>query len=57
MAGTEQCDDGNTVSNDGCSPTCMNENCDLNCDCGGWVLPKVNGTCSTVCGDGFKRGT
>ena len=31
--------------------------CNQSCTCSGWVLPKVNGTCSTLCGDGYKVGT
>ena len=30
--------------------------CVLACVCNGWVLPKINGTCSTLCGDGIKVG-
>jgi fibro-slime domain-containing protein len=42
MEGFEQCDDGNRVPYDGCSPTCM-------------IEPKCNGTggCTGVCGDGL----
>jgi fibro-slime domain-containing protein len=40
--GFEQCDDGNTIPYDGCSPTCT-------------IEPKcANGQCTAVCGDGFK---
>lgn len=42
VAGLEQCDDGNNVNNDGCSSTCTIENCNIDCNCGGWVLPKIN---------------
>jgi fibro-slime domain-containing protein len=40
--GTEQCDDGNLVPYDGCSPTCA-------------IEPKCNGVgqCTAVCGDGL----
>jgi len=40
--GSEQCDDGNLVPYDGCSPTCT-------------IDPKCNGTggCTGVCGDGL----
>ena len=32
--------------------------CNQTCDCNdGWVLPFVNGACSTVCGDNIKLGT
>jgi fibro-slime domain-containing protein len=48
--GTEQCDDGNTVPFDGCSPTCTNEP-----KCG---YPNNDSTqpyqCFSVCGDGIK---
>jgi cysteine-rich repeat protein len=48
--GTEQCDDGNTVPFDGCSPTCTNEP-----KCG---YPNGDSTqpyqCFSVCGDGIK---
>ena len=40
--GFEQCDDGNLVPYDGCSPTCT-------------IEPKcAGGTCTAVCGDGLK---
>ena len=40
--GSEQCDDGNRIPYDGCSPTCT-------------IDPKCNGvgTCTSVCGDGL----
>jgi fibro-slime domain-containing protein len=40
--GSEQCDDGNLIPYDGCSPTCT-------------IDPKCNGTgqCTAVCGDGL----
>jgi fibro-slime domain-containing protein len=41
--GTEQCDDGNTVTGDGCSPFCRLEP----------VCPPGGGPCSTVCGSGL----
>jgi fibro-slime domain-containing protein len=50
--GTEQCDDGNTIPFDGCSPTCTNEP-----KCG---YPNPNNDpplpyqCFSVCGDGIK---
>jgi cysteine-rich repeat protein len=34
----------------------MVEPCAASCTCGGFYLPKVNGTCATVCGDGVKVG-
>jgi fibro-slime domain-containing protein len=42
VEGYEQCDDGNRIPYDGCSPTCM-------------IEPKCNGTggCTGVCGDGL----
>jgi fibro-slime domain-containing protein len=40
--GFEQCDDGNLIPYDGCSPTCT-----LDAKCSG-------GTCTAVCGDGLK---
>ena len=48
--GTEQCDDGNTIPFDGCSPTCTNEP-----KCG---YPNNDTSqpyqCFSVCGDGIK---
>jgi fibro-slime domain-containing protein len=41
--GSEQCDDGNTVTGDGCSPLCRLEP----------VCPPNGGPCSTVCGSGL----
>jgi fibro-slime domain-containing protein len=41
--GTEQCDDGNTLTGDGCSPLCRLEP----------VCPPGGGPCSTVCGSGL----
>src|SRR5262249_15370166 len=41
--GMEQCDDGNTVSGDGCSSTCMQEECFID----GVVVPGVE-----ACDDG-----
>jgi len=43
VEGSEQCDDGNTVSGDGCSPFCRLEP----------VCPPGGGACSTVCGSGL----
>ncbi|MDP9001329.1 MAG: DUF4215 domain-containing protein [Myxococcota bacterium] len=47
VAGTEQCDDGNTVSGDGCSSTCMLE--------AGWTCPVAGQTCKHIkfCGNGI----
>lgn len=45
VVGNEQCDDGNTAANDGCSATCTVES--------GWACTGTNpSTCSTTCGDG-----
>jgi len=41
--GSEQCDDGNTVMGDGCSPFCRLEP----------VCPPMGGPCATVCGSGL----
>ena len=50
--GTEECDDGDVTSGDGCSATCVVEP--------GWVCAggsvRTNDTCRTVCGDGQKAG-
>src|SRR5205807_1845625 len=63
----EQCDDGNTASCDGCSPTCQNESCG-----DGTVCASQGETCDppgspagahgyacrtdcTVCGDGVRQ--
>ena len=43
VEGTETCDDGNTLPNDGCSPTCHVE---PNCS-------SATGTCISKCGDGL----
>ncbi len=43
LEGSEGCDDGNTVPNDGCSPTCHFE---PKCD-------SAAGTCTSKCGDGL----
>ncbi len=57
VVGSEQCDDANAQSNDGCSSSCKVEaSCNLNCSCAGWYPPFVNGTCSTICGDGMMQG-
>ena len=53
----EECDDGNTDDHDGCSITCSLEPCNVSCMCDGWVLPWVNGSCSSLCGDNFTRGS
>jgi len=42
IEGQEQCDDGNLIPYDGCSPTCT-------------IEPKcAGGTCTAVCGDGLE---
>jgi len=43
VEGTEQCDDGNDVTGDGCSPFCR-----LEPSC-----PATGGACTTVCGSGL----
>ncbi len=46
---TEECDDGNEVSGDGCSATCQKE--------AGWNCDKSSPTvCTTICGDGMRVG-
>lgn len=44
------CNSGFVLTNGSCLT------CNASCTCGGWVLPIVNGTCSTLCGDGYKLG-
>ncbi len=44
----EECDDGNTLSGDGCSATCRIEQ--------GWECTGEPSVCVTVCGDGLIRG-
>jgi cysteine-rich repeat protein len=45
----EACDDGNTISGDGCA---------ANCDAleRGWRCPALGGTCVSTCGDGVRAG-
>jgi fibro-slime domain-containing protein len=43
VEGSEQCDDGNNNTGDGCSPLCRKEP----------VCPAGGGACSTACGDGL----
>ncbi|CEM02297.1 unnamed protein product [Vitrella brassicaformis CCMP3155] len=45
---TEECDDGNLFSGDGCSDRCLLEV--------GWTCPAPGSPCSPVCGDGRVRG-
>ncbi|APR80127.1 Multiple EGF-like-domain protein 3 precursor [Minicystis rosea] len=48
LGGAEACDDGNTVSGDGCSATCTIES--------GYTCSGSPSACATVCGDGIKAG-
>ncbi len=48
VAGTEQCDDGNTNGGDGCSATCTVEE--------GWNCGGEPSTCTENCGDGMIVG-
>jgi fibro-slime domain-containing protein len=43
VEGSEQCDDGNNATGDGCSPFCRLEP----------VCPPAGGECTTACGDGL----
>ncbi len=45
---SEQCEDGNTASGDGCSSQCSVEP--------GYACTGTPSVCATVCGDGFKAG-
>lgn len=45
VAGTEQCDDNNSTSNDGCSSTCQVE--------AGWVCMSPGMMCTPACGNGM----
>jgi fibro-slime domain-containing protein len=57
VAGTEQCDDGNTVSGDGCSSTCQLE-AGYACGPDQWHPTAPSTQCyPTVCGDGHREGT
>jgi fibro-slime domain-containing protein len=57
VTGTEQCDDGNTVSLDGCSSTCQLEP-GYTCGPDQWHSAVLPTQCyATVCGDGHKEGT
>ena len=52
--GNEQCDDGNTVSGDGCSSSCKSEYCGNDaCDTGETCItcPGDCGNCKELCGD------
>jgi cysteine-rich repeat protein len=49
ISGTEICDDGNLLPNDGCSALCNVET--------GWTCEDEPSDCSPVCGDGLLRGT
>ncbi|HEY5282605.1 MAG TPA: DUF4215 domain-containing protein, partial [Polyangia bacterium] len=46
---TEDCDDGNTASGDGCSSYCALE--------AGYTCPAAGGRCIPLCGDGMLKGT
>jgi cysteine-rich repeat protein len=48
----EQCAAGYVIN----GTSCAIEPCASSCACGGFYLPKVNGTCATLCGDGIKVG-
>ena len=48
IAGTEQCDDGDTTAGDGCSATCTVES--------GWSCSGQPSQCHTICGDGIIAG-
>lgn len=48
----EECDDGNTNSNDGCSSACALETY-WSCSGGSSTTEQ---TCSAICGDGFYKG-
>jgi cysteine-rich repeat protein len=57
LAGSEQCDDGNTHSSDGCSSTCQLEP-GYACGRDQWHPAAANTDCyKTVCGDGHVEGT
>ncbi|MBI1818052.1 MAG: DUF4215 domain-containing protein [Deltaproteobacteria bacterium] len=45
----EQCDDGSTASDDGCSATCVTET--------GWSCSGQPSVCTPICGDGLLRGS
>ena len=50
VTGTEQCDDGNTNSGDGCSSNCQKES--------GWNCTGTSPTtCTPICGDSVRVGT
>ncbi len=49
VVGTEQCDDGNTTSGDGCDATCETEN--------GYTCMGAPSICTATCGDGVVAGT
>jgi len=64
--GTEECDDGNQDSGDGCSSSCMNENCEdgdgdgyTNETCGGSDCNDndgdINPVATEICGDGIDQ--
>jgi len=49
IQGDETCDDGNSVSGDGCGGSCQVED--------GWTCAGEPSVCETECGDGVARGT
>jgi fibro-slime domain-containing protein len=56
ITGTEECDDGNTVSGDGCSATCQLET-GFACGPDTWHPAALSTQCyAAVCGDGHKEG-
>jgi len=48
LQGSEQCDDGNTTSSDGCSATCEVE--------AGWICRVPGKLCAPICGDSIITG-
>ncbi len=50
LAGNETCDDGNTISGDGCSANCSNVEPGWTCS----TQPCGRSNCTQVCGDGIK---
>src|SRR5690606_22003285 len=48
LGGSEQCDDSNVMSGDGCSESCQLE--------AGWDCSQVGGKCTALCGDSMIVG-
>jgi hypothetical protein len=46
-----KCPSGYELVSNQCLP------CNNSCNCGGYKQPKLNGICSTICGDGIKLPT